>query len=1137
MRHFHHILNISLPAAIAMLAIALASCRDEDLGANFVEPGRETYISLSVSLPEAQKYTRADMDPIIENRINNLWVGVYSASSGKRIYSEFRDETTNPGDFPVDVTPNHTTEKWGTVKAETGRCFIVAVANSVEQPAVDVRTGEDGIMKDMIENADSWEDFRAIAVEHLPGNVYVPRPARDVGLYMAGCYYEKLAEDPDGHNWEGLGAINISQVSKDEKNPVQLPGAIHLRRPYSQIKFEIVPDYNVIELRVDNYQVCNVPTYSWVYERAQQNASATNILGYANAGDAVNPDFASNGCYPASVVFSSANMTIKQEIPKDSDGKDDTANAYNKYSFDFWMPENKRTGTDVCTDYTDREREFSTPIPGAPADVPNSPVKTNTGIYSSLCNSPEGDLNNNATYVKLDCTIVYKAPGEGTAVRTAETSYIVHLGYIGKDAKDFNTYRNAKYTYKLKVSGVNNILVEARRDDDRQPSAEGTVTDAESQGYDLDAHFNVFNISFSEDDLQKYNFIMESYFYNQRHIVETGNIPAEGTDEWKYYYDWVQLVKIDNKTRTKDELDQLSHAKYPKNSGDLLHLDDIKTSGKGTYTVFVNEYVYEKSDDESNSTNWKGYVNQPSRRFWIRVTEKTSEDGESTFCTSKYYALQRSIQTYYDPANPESANALGIEHINECFGMNLDWKTQDNDRWDSKNGRYNLYTAVGDGSNWNTCLDLDGNKTKQQKINAITNDNQKYYGNTSERYYTVPLSLTTSSAENSNKDETFYPQIYDPKQYVDAATACMNRNRDENGNGVIDKEEIKWFLPASEQMLRIIIGEKDLVTPLLSYNKPSLPFYCQHGENALYHFALSNNKILWAEEGCSTSQFGGGLNNNWNKVPWEMRCIRYLGTNLTKTPSKGTVAAPAYETETYGTVNNYTYNSGVVKVPYFYGAALRDNSYDPLPLHKVVEDDNKLARYGFEVAPKGNTFVRNYTSSNPDESTYTNSIENNATKATIFNDYNTYVNTPVACNALAKETGRDGWRIPNQREIAIMMNMGILSSSPDKYMTCTQEYWAHIEKNAYASLTPGADFRIVTIQMSNTTGTAWNDSYNIGSTYGIRCVRDLTAAEENMTYAQIRAHKTNKPGRRSPAVSTKQSGAFRLGVLARPPRR
>ena len=34
-----------------------------------------------------------------------------------------------------------------------------------------------------------------------------------------------------------------------------------------------------------------------------------------------------------------------------------------------------------------------------------------------------------------------------------------------------------------------------------------------------------------------------------------------------------------------------------------------------------------------------------------------------------------------------------------------------------------------------------------------------------------------------------------------SARACYDRNRDENGNGIIDEEEFKWYLPASNQLL------------------------------------------------------------------------------------------------------------------------------------------------------------------------------------------------------------------------------------------------------------------------------------------------------------------------------------------------
>lgn len=39
-----------------------------------------------------------------------------------------------------------------------------------------------------------------------------------------------------------------------------------------------------------------------------------------------------------------------------------------------------------------------------------------------------------------------------------------------------------------------------------------------------------------------------------------------------------------------------------------------------------------------------------------------------------------------------------------------------------------------------------------------------------------------------------------------SARACYDKNRDENGNGVIDEEELKWYLPASNQLLGLCAG-------------------------------------------------------------------------------------------------------------------------------------------------------------------------------------------------------------------------------------------------------------------------------------------------------------------------------------------
>ena len=39
-----------------------------------------------------------------------------------------------------------------------------------------------------------------------------------------------------------------------------------------------------------------------------------------------------------------------------------------------------------------------------------------------------------------------------------------------------------------------------------------------------------------------------------------------------------------------------------------------------------------------------------------------------------------------------------------------------------------------------------------------------------------------------------------------SARACYDKNRDEDGNGRIEGEELKWYLPASNQLIGLYIG-------------------------------------------------------------------------------------------------------------------------------------------------------------------------------------------------------------------------------------------------------------------------------------------------------------------------------------------
>ncbi|MCQ5300080.1 hypothetical protein NE644_22010, partial [Blautia wexlerae] len=58
-----------------------------------------------------------------------------------------------------------------------------------------------------------------------------------------------------------------------------------------------------------------------------------------------------------------------------------------------------------------------------------------------------------------------------------------------------------------------------------------------------------------------------------------------------------------------------------------------------------------------------------------------------------------------------------------------------------------------------------------------------------------------------------YKYTYEMKD-VAAIAECLSRNRDENGNGKIDLDELKWYLPATDQLASMFLGAKSLPSPL-----------------------------------------------------------------------------------------------------------------------------------------------------------------------------------------------------------------------------------------------------------------------------------------------------------------------------------
>ena len=117
--------------------------------------------------------------------------------------------------------------------------------------------------------------------------------------------------------------------------------------------------------------------------------------------------------------------------------------------------------------------------------------------------------------------------------------------------------------------------------------------------------------------------------------------------------------------------------------------------------------------------------------------------------------------------------------------------------------------------------------------------------------------------------------------------SCMTRNRDNNGNGVIDQDEVRWYLASIKQLVGIWIGSDVVSKDGRLYNRTAIQMdsddegvWRQHVISSTKYSGNSNDPtIVWGEEGSSTGNMGGSYRwSNYKVNKWSVRCVRNLGT-------------------------------------------------------------------------------------------------------------------------------------------------------------------------------------------------------------------------------------------------------------------
>ena len=680
-----------------------------------------------------------------------------------------------------------------------------------------------------------------------------------------------------------------------------------------------------------------------------------------------------------------------------------------------------------------------------------------------------------------------KRPQDGQILANLELT--IPLGYTDKKdpANDYKVERNKHYLYKITVSGVNDLIVEAGNGDENNPGVEGDALISQNNYVTADSHYQNGLITFNQGRVRALDFdniwLRVRTPYGERTIKyselskgtsrSVGSASTPQADEFNKlckwltfrrnpmdwygnarwygdYYQWVSRYPgVSNIDGFKQHPDQPSPTDvnegykdwYPKNfkgSGCMnlvAFLDRLKwakteadknsggdhgaTQGDNAifeynwrnrgdlrmsyFTVFIDEFFYEKNPLTEQPAHWQEFVNTTPRELAIMQKHKISKDGKSQVYTEPILIIrQRPIYTVFEKKDNGDVYAYGVESTNEWGTVNLpsNYTTRD-----LEGGTKSQDFIFEDGWN-NTWIYL-------RKLNEDKGEGKDKYW-LWKNFHQDP--------DNNPAYQNFRPWEWMMK---DPILACMYRNRDDNRNGRIEPEEIKWYCPAIGQLINIALGDKGLPADVRLYqsvqNRTSQKqshWYVSSTPDLYSSRTVGKNYtayFLWSEQGFTTgganyTDFATGGNDAQKRSGYNLRCIRNLGV-VAQTNKKTTFTSTAKLIKENGgkpmMVELTTMNHHSVRLPSDFVASGEASpkhhflDYSSVPAPKFYVSEHFL---GYEESKKiGKLF------------TYTEVFEALKQKTSPCASYS--------------EKGITGWRMPNMREMMHMVNATLNDSN------------------------------------------------------------------------------------------------------------
>lgn len=1083
--------------SLFLLLPFMGSCMDEDIikqSNHDIEEGVPVNVALDFNVGASKVVTREASSATAEQTVNKLYVFVFN-SDGSLDASQLFNVSNRTGKGSVTITAHSGYDK-----------RIYAIANH--------ESGSGTLSTEELEAVQTEADLLDIA-STLQESTNIER----VYFLMSG----KLKP-----------AAGSAQVDINEQgNILGSENTIKLERVDARITFRVKgesqnPNFSDFVFTADRYWVEQIPQGTYVFPNTDENGQPKDYAG----------GYASMSTEHETVVFEGV----------ESSGENAGYNV-----FEFYIPENRLTPKERIVNndgeaenlYAMREKREKSDL--AELD-PNKPGMTEENGEFKYANA-----NSTYVVFRGVLSYTDNSESTQKYVN-ANVTFTVHLGNTGKvsDAdnvekvNNYNTERNTHYTYTVTVTGINSMEVEVKEDKEVRPGMEGDVIVAGAEVKSMDSHYGRTHFTLTRGAIKQglswaintpfqqgmKVFVPEYHEDNYGNITE--DLPAEKlkqlqTDLNLNDYKWVQFVinkealKRNTSWGQDDEyVSSDEYAKYPGyraydgghgttepapafgsatgyhyegrgyNNNTAYYAEDVKLydvnqlinhlyveanntnstifDGDGdnatvAITAFVDEYVYiydptevyyvepvpvTENNQYMNLELWKRVVNGSNRMLHLCTSKEIySPDGNTSLAESVVTISQKPIYTFYDPTKEDVKTAWGTESMMETDRLPVDKDnlstTYDNTH---SNGRENTLNILPRNSDYNPL-----------RWTNVLNVSIGDWGKLKYPYNTIWF-------------------------------ACLGRNRDLDGDDIVDADEIRWYIASIDQLTDLWIGQNSLNESAHLYQGPEA-----NGLNRLHvasssYFDTNTSYVwvIWAEEGASRGSSNAaaghdGYPGNKYEDDFEYRCVRNLGLSLNNTGGTADDYV-ATSTNTYYNGSNY-YLEYVIDVSRLESNSLRSSSVAgngvELPAHHERQGMNRPYKK-FAVLRRA-VNGRDYNVLYPDED----------------HDWY-YYQTNSVCP--------DGYRTPNQRELMLMYTSLTNENTQNhsmtwgqRYMTCTG--FSFNDNELYDQDNSGSDvhrpgfvygdnnMQLVTIKYRE--DSSGNETITDHGMQGrIRCVRDVT---------------------------------------------